>query len=230
MEQANAPHVTGLILAGGQNRRMGRDKALIEFHDKPLVAHVLERVQPLCSETLIVANNSAAYARFGCPIVGDVFPGMGSLGGIFSGLQAAHEPYALAVACDMPFLNQELLRYLISLTPGFDVIVPQAMDPSRHPWPPPQAVAEADAAPRPPAARRDDLHPLHAVYSKACLPAMERRLRDGDLRLVSLFDQLRVRIVTPAEVDTLDPRHRSFFNVNTPEDLQHALALDSGGK
>jgi len=130
MTDETLPRVSAVILAGGQSRRMGRDKAFIEFEGAPLIARVIERVKPVCSEVIIVANDVDAYAHFGVRVVGDAYPGKGSLGGTFSGLQVAREDYALAVACDMPFLNAALLRYLISLAPQFDVVIPRAQDPS----------------------------------------------------------------------------------------------------
>ncbi len=216
MSEQTRPPVSGIILAGGQSRRMGRDKALLDFAGAPLLARVIARVQAVCAEVVIVANQADAYARFGVRIIGDVYPGKGSLGGIYSGLLAASNPYALVVACDMPFLNEPLLRYLISLIADVDVVVPRAADPSSN-------------AMRKGARRNDhrlakglDLHPLHAVYAKTCLPAMDERLRADDLRLISYFDAVRVRIVESAEVDRFDPQYLSFFNANTPDDYECA--------
>ncbi len=219
------PRVSAMILAGGQSRRMGRAKALIDFDGAPLIARVIARVQPLCREVIIVANDAEAYAQFGYRIVGDVYPGKGSLGGIFSGLQAAREPFALAVACDMPFLNGALLRHLIALVPQYDVVIPRAHDRSgRTPRSSRGDKTAGDHAPRAdrPIAKEIDLHPMHAVYSKNCLPAIEQQLRGDDLRLIGFLDRVRVRVVEPEEVDRFDPQHLSFFNANTPEDLEIA--------
>lgn len=201
---------------------MGRDKAFIDFDGAPLVSRVIEHVKNLCSEVILVANDAAAYARFGVRLVGDVYPGKGSLGGIFSGLKAASEDYVLAVACDMPFLNEELLRYMISLAPQFDVVIPRAHDPSgktprtvRGEKPGNQKSPRTDQ----PIAKERDLHPMHAIYSKNCLVSMEERLRTDDLRLIGFHGAVRVRMVETDEVDRFDPEHWSFFNVNTLEDL-----------
>ncbi len=212
--------VTAIILAGGQSRRMGRDKAFIEFEGKPLIARVIERVQNVAAEVLIIANDNASYARFGLPIINDVYPGKGSLGGIYSGLLAASHEHALAVACDMPFLNEALLRYLISLASQADVVVPHAIDPSSN-------VAHNGKRPRRAQvlAKSRDLHPTHAVYSKHCLEPIRARLLADDLRLISFFDDVRVHVVESAQVDQFDPQHLSFFNANTPQDFQNALAL-----
>ena len=220
MDAFSLPRVSGIIVAGGESRRMGRDKAFIDFDGMPLIARVLERIQPLCTEVTIVANDKDAYAQFGVPVIGDVYPGKGSLGGTYSGVLAAREQYVLAVACDMPFLNTKLLRYLISLASGFDVVIPRAEDlVSKPPHP------NAPRKTRRLLAKQVDLHPMHAVYAKTCLPVMHARLRDGDLRLIGFHDDVRVRVVEPAEVDRFDPQHLSFFNANTPEDLEVARAF-----
>ena len=217
------PRVSAIVLAGGQSRRMGRDKAFLDFDGAPLIQRVLECVQSVCAETIIIANDANAYARFGARVVSDVFPGKGSLGGIYSGLQAAKEQSALALACDMPLLNVDLLRYLISLAPQFDVVIPRAPDLSGKT--PRGARGEKNAekfATRSdqPIAKETNLHPMHAVYSKNCLAAIKARLETDDLRLIGFHDAVRVRVVEPNEVDRFDPQHWSFFNVNTPEDLE----------
>ncbi len=224
MDQAQAgkpsPHASGIVVAGGASRRMGRNKAFIELNGKPLVERVIERVRAVCSETIIVANDREAFSQFGLAVVGDVYPGKGSLGGIFSGLQAAHEPYALAVACDMPFLNERLLRYLISLAPGFDAVVPRAPVPDMS-FPAPKNPMPPRATKR--TARERSLHPLHGVYAKDCLASIQSRLETDDLRVISFIETLRVRFVDGDEIDRFDPEHLSFFNVNTPDDLRIAL-------
>jgi molybdopterin-guanine dinucleotide biosynthesis protein A len=210
MQHSDSPlRVTGVILAGGKSRRMGRDKALLDFDGAPLIARVIARVQSVCAETMIVANDVDAYARFDLPVVRDVYPGKGSLGGIFSGLHAARAEYALAVACDLPFLNDALLRYLISLAPQADIVIPRAHAPTD--------------------ARRGEvtlpLQPMHAIYSKHCLEPMRARLLANDLRIVNFFDEVRVRVVEPDEIARFDPQLLSFLNVNTPEDWSFALSL-----
>lgn len=226
MTDETLPRVSAVILAGGQSRRMGRDKAFIEFEGAPLIARVIERVKPVCSEVIIVANDVDAYAHFGVRVVGDAYPGKGSLGGTFSGLQVAREDYALAVACDMPFLNAALLRYLISLAPQFDVVIPRAQDPSgkapRFSRGDPPAGGRKSRRAEQPIAKESNLHPTHAVYSKTCLPAMHARLLADDLRLIGFHDAVRVRVVETDEIDRFDPQHLSFFNANTPEDLSVA--------
>ncbi len=212
--------VSALVLAGGRSRRMGRDKALLDFDGAPLIAHVIARVQQVCAEVIVVANDVETYARFGAPVIRDVYPDRGSLGGVFSGLRAIRYDYALAVACDMPFLNPTLLRYLIALAPTADVIMPRAADPSRSRSGGVKPRLQYDLR-----AKEIDLHPTHAIYSQRCIAPIEERVRSGDLRLIGFLDAVKVRIVEAREIDPFDPQHLSFFNVNTPENLALAQSF-----
>lgn len=221
--------VTGILLAGGQSSRMGSDKAWLEFEGKPIIEHVINRVRPLCSELYIVANDRVAYEPLGLPIISDVFPGKGPLGGLYSGLLAAPRHHCLAVACDMPFLNVSLIEYMMSLAPSYDVVIPRAKDPSGrtpHTLVPGKGFFEKNPRFRNlPSAKQRDLHPMHAVYSKECLASIKRHMEEGDLRLIAFIQDLNIRIVEQSEVDKYDPAHLSFYNVNTPDDLAKALSL-----
>lgn len=219
MTESTMPRASAIILAGGKSRRMGSDKAFLEFDGELLIERVIERVRRVCDQVVIVSNDLDSYARFGVPIVGDVYPNKGSLGGIFSGLLAIREPYAVAVACDMPFLNEALLRHLISLADQADVIVPRAKDLSSnvHRGRPDASTLRL--------AKDADLHPTHAVYSKNCIEPMRARLLADDLRIISFYEAVRVLVVEPEAIDRFDPKHLSFFNANTPEDLEFARTL-----
>ncbi len=189
--------VTGVVLAGGASRRMGRDKAFLDLGGRPLIAHVLDRMAGVCAEVLIVANDVQRYAGLGVPVVPDRFPGVGVLGGLHAGLQAAGYDLILAVGCDMPFLNPVLLRAFVAWAEGFDV-----------------------AALR----QGEQVETLHAAYRRTCLPAMEAAIRAGHRRIISFFPHVRVRYVTEEEVARLDPDLRSFRNINTPQEWQAAQA------
>jgi molybdopterin-guanine dinucleotide biosynthesis protein A len=116
-----------------------------------------------------------------------------------SGLSAATSELCLVVGCDMPFLSQTLLRWLIELSPGFDVVMP---------------------------VNEGFMDPMHAVYRREpVLAAVERALARGDKRLTSYLPDVRVREVGADELRARDPELRSFFNINTPEDLERARAL-----
>jgi molybdopterin-guanine dinucleotide biosynthesis protein A len=176
----------------------GAPKALIPFEERPLIQHIVERVRSVLPDCLVVTNSPEEYGFLGLPMVGDVFPEGGSLGGIYSGLVAAPGDAALCVACDMPFLSVDLLRYLAGRAGEADVVVPEAAG---------------------------ELQTLHAVYGKTCLPAMERRLRAGRLKIVGFFDDVRVLRVPADEVARFAPPERVFTNLNTPEELARAREL-----
>ena len=128
----------------------------------------------------------------------DLYPGKGALGGIYTGLANADSFYSLVVGCDMPFINRDLLCYLIDLAPGFDVVVP----------------------------RIDGMYePLHAVYSKGCLTSIRDLMNQDRVRISQLFNLVKTRYVGKDEITKFDPQCLSFFNVNTRGDLRKARKL-----
>ena len=184
--------VSAITLAGGQSRRMGRDKALIDYQGRPIIAHVIETLCALSDDVIVVSNRSEIYGRFGARVVADYEPPCGPLGGIAVGLAAAQHDLVAVVACDMPFLNIELLRRLIDAAEGVDAVVPKT---------------------------GDEFEPLHAVYRHTCHAPIVRRIEQGDRRVISFFEDVRVRAVPEAEWRVLDPEGRSLINLNTPDDL-----------
>jgi len=189
---------SAVVLAGGRSSRLGQDKAFLRINGQFLIERILEKLAQLSDEVIVVTNETEKYAQFEAIVVGDVFPGTGALGGIYSGLRAASSNHSLVVACDMPFLNLSLLRYMQGLAPNYDVVIPR--------------VGELTEA-------------LHAFYSRDCLPLIEERLRTGNLRIVSFLPQVRVRYVDRVEMDIFDPEHLSLFNINSQSDLDKARQL-----
>ena len=163
----------------------------------------LDAVRPVVDDVLIVTNTPDLYGFLGVPMVPDAYPEHGSLGGIFTGLAAASGDAAFTVACDMPFLHRDVARLLVDRAGQGDVVIPRV---------------------------GEQLETLHAVYGKACLPAIEARLRAGRLKIVGFFPDVRVVEIPEAEI----ARHRApdvvFMNVNTPEELAraHTLAAEIG--
>ena len=198
--------VSAIVLAGGMSRRLGRNKAIEPIDGQPLITRVIDRLSHLTQQTVVVVNDDERVYVLPLPdsakVAVDAYPDKGSLGGIFTGLSAAEAEWAIVVACDMPFLNPDLFRHMLALRDGSDAVVP---------------VLEG----RP--------EPTHALYSKACLPHIEGKLKADDLKIARFFEQVRVRFLPQKEIDTLDPRHLSFFNINTQQDLDHALALVAEG-
>jgi len=198
--------VTGVILAGGMSTRLGRDKAVEPLAGQPLIGRVLSMLSDVTDTSVVVVNDEARGAELPLPedvaVAVDAYPDSGSLGGIFTGLQAASADWALVVACDMPFLNPTLLARMLELRADHDVIAPVL-----------------DGRPE----------PTHALYSKACLPHMEERLQHGKLKITGFYEDVGVRYITEDEVNLLDPDRLSFFNVNTQDDLDRAKALVAAG-
>jgi molybdopterin-guanine dinucleotide biosynthesis protein A len=190
-----SPDITGVILAGGQSRRMGRNKALMTLGDVRLIDRVVETMQHVCTDLLMVTNTPEVYADLRLPMVGDVWPDKGSLGGIYSALYHAATPYCLVVACDMPFLQTSVLQYLVSQIETYDVVMP-----------------EVDG----------EQQPLHAIYGRACLQPIAQRLEANRLKIVGFLPDVKVRTVTADELRPLDPDLRAFQNLNTPEDMAAA--------
>jgi len=197
LEKTEHP-VSCIVLAGGESKRLGTDKAFLKISDRFLIDEVVEKMARIGDEIIIVANSPQKFKYLEARLVSDIYPGKGVLGGLYSGLRAACHDYGLVVACDMPFLDLRLLRYMILLSPDYDVVIPRV---------------------------RGLTEPLHAIYSKECLQPIERMLSAGALRIVEFFPEVRVRYVEEGEISLFDPQFLSFFNINTPADLDRAKSL-----
>ena len=208
---AQSPNLksTGIVLAGGASRRMGRDKAFLELDGRSLIEIVIEQMTQVCAEVLVVAGDARPYAGLGAQLVEDRFRGVGGLGGLHAGLEAAAYELALAVGCDMPFLNPDLLRAFAGWAEGFDVAV------LRHEPPPRDAGGTEGGL---------FIEPLHGAYRRTCLPAMEAAIRARRRRIISFFPHVRVRYVATEEVVPFDPDLRSFRNVNTHQEWEAVRA------
>jgi len=202
-EESSILTVSGIVLAGGQSSRLGADKSFINVNGQSLIEHIVAKLTRLSDDVIIVTNSPDEYDHLEARLVGDIYPGKGALGGIYSGLRAAANAYGLVVACDMPFLDLNLLRYMIILAREHDVVIPRI---------------------------RGLTEPLHAIYSKNCLEPIDRLLARGGLKIIDFFSEVRVRYVEEGEVDIFDPQHLSFFNVNTPNDLEEMKKLARKGK
>ncbi len=187
--------VSAGILAGGASSRMGENKALLDFRGRPLVQHQLDLLRPLFQEVLIGANQPLPFAGFGARIVPDLLPARCSLVGVHALIAAASTPYVFAVACDLPFLNPDLIRYLVDQREQTDVVLPYS-----------------DRGPE----------PLHAVYGKTCLPAIESAARRGDWKMTSFLADVRVARVDVREAAWAVEGRSPFTNANTPDEWRAA--------
>ena len=198
--------VSGIVLAGGMSRRLGRNKVVEPIGGEAMISRVIGRLSQVVERTVVVVNDQERASLLSLPssakAVIDIYPDKGSLGGIFTGLSAIESEWGIVVAGDMPFLNVELLGYMLSVREGFDAVVPQL-----------------DGRPE----------PTHAVYSISCLPHIESRVLADDLKIAGFFDDVRVNVVAEEQVEKRDPERLSFFNVNTQRDLDRALDLVAQG-
>jgi molybdopterin-guanine dinucleotide biosynthesis protein A len=191
--------MTGIILAGGESRRMGTDKAFLQIEGRPMIEQVLAVCKGLFEQCIIVTNTPDRYRSFGVEMVGDVFDFRGSLNGIYSGLLRSPSEYNFIVACDMPLLNSRLIAYMAEIAEGHDVVVPRY---------------------------GGYLEPLHAVYRRRILPVIEAQIRSNDHRIFNLYAHVDVRYLTEEEIDRYDPQRRSFKNLNTPQEYKEAVCSD----
>lgn len=192
--------VTGVILAGGSSSRMGSNKALLLHRNGRIIEGIYRTLAELFEEVIIVTNTPELYQFLPCRKVPDIYPGKGVVAGIHAGLSQSRGGGIFVVGCDMPQLQGELIRHLTTLAEGADVVMPLSAG---------------------------GYEPLHAIYGKGCLPALEELLRNGDQRVISLLPRVRVREVPAEEVALFDEGFDSFVNINTPDDYYR---LRNGGK
>jgi molybdopterin-guanine dinucleotide biosynthesis protein A len=191
--------MTGIILAGGRNTRIGKEKALLRLEGgQPLIVRIIEILKPLFREMLLIANRREAYRDCGLPVVEDLVKRKGPLGGIFTGLTHSTSEYNFVMGCDMPFVEPRLIAYMMETAIGSDVVIPEI---------------------------GGEVEPLFAVYSKSCIPVIFDHLSVDNLKTREILRKLRVRRVTEEEIDRFDPRRLSFFNLNTLEDQKRAEEL-----
>ncbi|MFH1087928.1 MAG: molybdenum cofactor guanylyltransferase, partial [Chloroflexota bacterium] len=174
--------VTGIVLCGGKGRRLKQDKALLQIGGQSLVERVVRRLSVVCSPILVVVADRDQQARLSAllpdtKVLADLRPGKGALGGVYTGLSVASTKWGMVLACDMPFVSSDLLEYMISQRHSYDAIAPRA---------------------------RGLPEPLHALYSRSCLPTMEGLLDQDRLQVQRLFDSVNTRYVTEVEMATID--------------------------
>jgi len=185
-------NVTGLILLGGKSSRYGSNKALVEIEGVRLVDRVAGVMKSIFHRVLLLTNTPEEYAYLQLPMVEDLIKDLGPMGGIHTGLMTMSDEAGFIVACDMPFLSERLIRHMVDVRDDFDAVVPR-MD-----W---------------------MLEPLHALYSKKCLPAIQEAIEQHQHQIAKCFARMCVRYVDEEELRLWDQGLRSLFNINKPEDL-----------
>jgi len=192
-------NMTGILLAGGKNSRMGANKAFLEIDKERLIDKTLTIYQRLFSEIIIVTNDPLPHLEFqNAALVTDIYKGKGPLGGIYTGLFYAKNNYAFACPCDMPFLNESFIAYMISQSGNHDVVVPELPE---------------------------GYQPLHAVYSRNCLPSIKRLLLMDKLKITGFYRDMRVLAIGEEQILPFNKDGRLFQNLNTPEDVEQLAKI-----
>ncbi|NQS89280.1 molybdenum cofactor guanylyltransferase [Patescibacteria group bacterium] len=191
--------VTGIILAGGKSQRMRKEKISLKIGEAYLIEVIAGKIKDFFEEIiLIITNNSFKYQFPGIRTVTDVVPRKGPLGGIYTGLLVSQSKYNFICACDMPLLNLNLLKFMVSQINENDAVIPIV---------------------------KGFTEPLHSVYSKNCLPAIKYQLQIGDLKIKNFFPRIKCKYIPEDKIKKYDPCLLSFFNLNTPQALELAKNL-----
>jgi molybdopterin-guanine dinucleotide biosynthesis protein A len=187
---------TAIILAGGESKRMGRDKAALPFNGETLLQSVIDSVQPLFAQTLVSVRELRSDVVL--PQICDTQADGGPLVGLISAMEAVTTPWTFVVACDMPFVAPALIAHLASLRDGHQAVVPQV---------------------------NEHAQPLAAFYARSALPLLRSSLASGNKSLIGALKSLDVRYVGADELLQWDAQLRSFFDLDTPQDVAIAEGM-----
>ena len=194
----NSQRVTGIILAGGKSSRLGRDKAWEDVGGQRIIDRVIGALQSSCDEVLIIGDRPERQNELSLPKCiqyrSDELKGRGSIGGLYTGLTASDTLWSLVVACDMPFISRELIRFMLSIISKnrCDAIVPVI---------------------------NGRYQPTHALYNSTCIPFIEKNISSGNFRMDSYFDEIYLEEISEDVINSIKGAELSFFNVNTEDDL-----------
>ncbi|MFH0811854.1 MAG: molybdenum cofactor guanylyltransferase [Pseudomonadota bacterium] len=193
--------MTGVILCGGESRRMGQNKAFISIQGERIIDRTVSLFKDLFDDVLLVTNAPLEYLDLNVRIVTDLIPKKGSLGGIYTGLFFSSSPKAFFVGCDMPFLDKKVIRYFLNKADEADIVVYR----SNQYW-----------------------EPLHAIYSRKFIKPIERLMQQGELTILKAYKWMKVREIKKEEVEPIDPGLHSLVNINTPDDLKRMMNAHQG--
>ena len=206
--------MTGVILTGGKSSRMGQEKALMPVGGVPVFRRILDLFEKLFDEVLIVTDREGRFAGYGCREVVDLIPDCGPLGGVYTGLHYAGSSPVFAVSCDLPFVHVSAVELIMKEAAVHDIVVPDI---------------------------HGRLHPLHATYSRRCMPYLLERIGDNRLNITGFVNEmggemggemqgLSIKRVSAGEWVKEDPEFRSLFNMNTIDDWNEANELAEAGR
>jgi molybdenum cofactor guanylyltransferase len=189
-----------IILAGGDSKRLGRPKALLDFCGNSLIEIMLKRLHGVFDMITLVTDRPELYENLPALIISDLIEDevKSPLRGIHAGLSVSSLPYQFVVACDMPFLNTELVSYMAQFAADYDAVVPRV---------------------------GSYFQPLHAFYSRSCIDIISRQIKDRLYKVTDFYDNLKIKFIDSAEIKCFDPEEISFTNVNTWSDYEKALNI-----
>jgi len=186
----NKYEANAIILSGGKCRRISTEKSFIKLGSETLIETIINVLHKIFSDIIIVANHSEKYSGLAVQkVVKDIIPEKGPLGGIYTGLKISDTQYNFIIACDMPFINPFLISLLLENNEGYDIVVP---------------------------AYNGFFEPLYAVYSKNCTEVILEQLKNNELKIIDIYPKLKTNVLV---CDDHFFSEKTFFNVNTPEDL-----------
>ena len=203
LENNNHRPVTGVILAGGESSRFDYvNKAFFEIGGESIVERVYKVMRTVFDDIILVANDPIDYLTWDVLIATDIFSCRSSMTGVHTGLFMAETPYIFVCGCDTPFLKKELIEIVLAgLEKTVDIVVPQ----KANGW----------------------FEPLCAVYSRACLQPLEKNLKEKMFDIKRIYREMRIKPIDETVLRRVDPELVSFFNVNTPADLDRAREMIS---
>jgi len=190
MNMKNNNEITGIILAGGKSSRMGTDKAFLKFGDKYFIDIALELMAVFFKNIIIIANQKEKFSYTNCNVFPDIYPDKGPLGGLHSGLSHTKTEWNFVLNCDMPFINRELISYILNYKKDKKIIIPE---------------------------ENGQIQPLCGVYNKSCLPDINKSIiENNDLSLYKFFNKMDAKIIDV----TCFPFYtkKIFLNINTQDD------------
>jgi molybdopterin-guanine dinucleotide biosynthesis protein A len=190
--------ISCIILAGGKNARMGREKANLKIGERTIIEEQNDTLGRIFDEIIIVANSQNYFKNIDVKVVTDIIPDSGPLGGLYSGLAVSSNIHSFLIACDMPFINLQLIDYMIKQIGENDIVIPLSSKGTET---------------------------LFAVYSLNCLETIKRQIEFRNLKLLDILNFFKVKYISQEEVEKFDPEEFSFFNVNSPSDYEKALKI-----
>lgn len=184
-------NITGVILAGGLSSRYGKDKAFLLINGTPLIERTAEKMKTIFQEVIIISNEKKRLSYLGLPVFEDIKKGLGPLGGIYTGLLSMSNEMGFFVACDMPFINEALIRYMVSKKDNCAALVPSV---------------------------GNEIEPLHAIYSKSCLSAIENLIKANTYQVRLFYGHINIKYVKEDEIKKFTSPEQVFLNINTPDE------------